>query len=136
MVAEQLVASGRLPQVVLCSSARRTRQTWELVAQALGGSDADVRYLDSLYLADVQDVLTAVRGTPEHVVDVLVVGHEPTTSEVASLLAGPDSDRAALALARVGVPTASLSLLETDVAWADLAPGTATLTAVVVPSPH
>ena len=132
-VAEHLREIGRVPDLVLCSTAARTRQTWDLVATALGGSDTEVRYLDALYLAEVGDVLEAVRAVSEDVTDLLLVGHEPTTSETAQHLAGPDSDKAALALVRVGVPTASLTLLETELAWADLAPATATITAVLTP---
>ena len=51
---------------------------------------------------------------------VLVVGHEPTMSQAAVLLAGPESDPTTLARVRVGVPTASWSLLEVD-GWAALA---------------
>lgn len=133
VVAEHLRVTGRVPQFVLCSTAARTRETWDLVAADLGGSDAEVRYLDALYLADVGDVLDLVRGVPEEIADVLVVGHEPTTSEVASLLAGPGSDRAALAVVGVGVSTASLALLTTDAPWVDLASGVATLSAVLTP---
>lgn len=132
-VAAHLRESGRIPLLVLCSTARRTRQTWDLVAQALGCSDTPVHYLDELYLASATDVLDAVRTVPAEVLDLLVVGHEPTTSEVASLLAGPGSDPGAQAFVRVGVPTASLSLLATAAPWADLAPGGAILSAVLTP---
>lgn len=132
-VAEHLRATGRLPQLVLCSTATRTRQTWDLVAAALPEASPEVRYLDALYLADVQDVLTAIGEVSDAVGDLLVVGHEPTTSETARHLAGPGSDAAALAQVRVGIPTAALCLLEIDATWASLAPGSATLAAVLTP---
>lgn len=136
-VAEHLRSLGRLPQLVLCSTSTRTRQTWALVADALPEARPEVRFLDSIYLADVEDVLDAVADVPSDFDDVLVVGHEPTTSEVAYFLAGPGSDTAALALVRVGVPTASLSLLETQRLWADLDRGSAILTGVATsPKPH
>lgn len=131
-VAAHLRESGRIPELVLCSSATRARQTWELVARELGAAP-EVRYLDSIYAADVEDVLAAIAEVSDAVESLLVVGHEPTTSEVAAHLAGPDSDPAAVALVRVGVPTAALCLLETAAPWADLGRGAATLTAVLTP---
>lgn len=132
-VAAHLREAGRMPEVVLCSSATRTRQTWELVARELPGLAPEVRYLDALYEADVEDVLAAIAEVSDAVGDLLVVGHEPTTSDVAAHLAGPGSDPAALAMARVGIPTAALCLLETSSRWADLGRATATLTAVLTP---
>lgn len=133
VVAEQLRDHGRLPQLVLCSTAARTRQTWQLVADALGEGQPEVVYLDALYLADVSDVLAAVAEVHDEVGDLLVVGHEPTMSQTAARLAGPGSDPAALAQVRVGVPTAGLSLLEVDGGWVDLTPGSARLVEVLSP---
>ncbi|WP_156251091.1 SixA phosphatase family protein [Pseudactinotalea terrae] len=133
-VAEHLLEHGRVPQLVLCSTATRTRQTWELVAAGLGES-SPVRFLDVLYSADVSDAVDVLTQVPGDVTEVLVVGHEPTVSETAHHLAGAGSEPGALALVRIGVPTASLSLLHTDAPWSDLARGSAVLTAVLT-SPH
>ncbi len=136
-VADHLVASGRVPELVLCSTATRTQQTWELVAGRLGERAAatTVRYVDALYLGDVADILDAIAAAPSDAVDVLVVGHEPGMSETAYHLAGEGSDTAAVALVRVGVPTASLSALSTREPWSQLTRGGSTLDAVLT-SPH
>jgi phosphohistidine phosphatase len=134
-VAEHLIEQGRVPQLVLCSSATRTRQTWELVAAGLVGARPEVRFLDELYAGDVPDVLDALAQVPDVVEDVLVVGHEPTMSAVAAELAGEGSEPGALALVRVGVPTAALALLQTDAAWRELGRASSVLTAVLT-SPH
>jgi phosphohistidine phosphatase len=64
---------------------------------------------------------------------LLVVGHEPTVSHLAAGLAGPDSDPATVARVRVGVPTASWSLLDVASGWAGLEPGGATLRRLTLP---
>ena len=132
-VAEHLRDVGLLPELVLCSSAVRTRETWELVARVLPEATPEVRVLDELYLGEVGDVLGALAEVSDDVGSVIVVGHEPTMSETAAWLAGPGSDAGALALARVGVPTAALAVLETDTGWADLASHSATLTGILTP---
>jgi phosphohistidine phosphatase len=76
-----------------------------------------------------------VRAVDPGVRTVLVVGHEPTMASTAAYLAGPGSDDAALAQVRVGVPTATYSVLESDeVPWSDWGKGAARLAHVGRPS--
>jgi phosphohistidine phosphatase len=126
--------TGLVPDRVLCSSALRTRQTWELLSAHLGDVDPDVLVSDDLYAADVTDVLDLVRSTDSRVRTLLVVGHEPTMAATASHLADPSSDGGALAQVRVGVPTATYSVLESATAWDSWVPRGALLTYVGRPS--
>ncbi|MBD8077599.1 SixA phosphatase family protein [Cellulosimicrobium arenosum] len=116
-VGEALRSSGLVPESVLCSSALRTRQTWELLAAHLGDVEPDVLTSDVLYAAEVGDVLDLVRATDPRVRTLLVVGHEPTMAATATYLADPASDDGALAQVRVGVPTATYSVLESAAPW-------------------
>ncbi|MBI9114999.1 SixA phosphatase family protein [Sanguibacter suaedae] len=122
-----LLAEGLVPDRVLVSGAVRTRQTWELARPGLGGADPAVETTDDLYAAGVADVLAMVAATDASVGTLLVVGHEPVMSGVASRLAGDGSDGAALAQVQVGVPTASYSVLVSDAAWDAWGPGAARL---------
>lgn len=126
--------TGLVPERVLCSSALRTRQTWELLSAHLGDVDPDVVVSDDLYAADVTDVLDLVRSTDSRVRTLLVVGHEPTMAATASHLADPSSDGGALAQVRVGVPTATYSVLESATTWESWVPRGALLTYVGRPS--
>jgi len=126
-----LAEADLVPDLVLCSSSVRTRQTWELVRGSLG-ADPDVQFLEDLYYAGSHAVVDLVRAVPGDVRTLLVVGHEPTMSQAAVLLAGPDSDPTTLARVRVGVPTASWSLLEVD-GWDGLAAQSATLRRLAIP---
>lgn len=130
-VGRGLAADDLVPDLVLCSSSVRTRQTWDLVRATLG-SAPDVRYLDDLYYAGSSALVELVRTVPGGARTVLVVGHEPTMSQAAVLLAGPESDPATLERVRVGVPTASWSLLDVG-PWDALAAGTAALRRLAVP---
>ena len=116
-VGRSLAADGVLPEVVLCSDAVRTRQTWDLVRPGLGDLQPEVTVTADLYTADVAQVLALVAAVDDRVRTVLVVGHEPIMSSVAEHLAGPESDSAALRQVQVGVPTASYSVVEADVPW-------------------
>jgi phosphohistidine phosphatase len=134
-VGAALAADGLVPDHVLCSSALRTRQTWELLRGGLGPQavTASVDLRDEVYDAGPRELLGLLRLLPASVATVLVVGHEPTMSALAVTLAGPTSAPDVLDRVRHGVPTASWSLLEPTTSWADLGPGTARLRALRLP---
>ena len=74
------------PNIILCSSAMRTRQTLAEI-QDLWPS-ASIRFIDDLYLASKQEILSEICAlqTPE---EILVVGHNEGLSELAMNLARP-----------------------------------------------
>lgn len=132
-VGGSLAATGLVPDAVLVSTALRTRQTWDLVRAGLGVPPEVATLSDDVYTAGVRSLLGLLRQTDESVGTLLVVGHEPTVSQTAAALAGPGSDEAAVARVRVGVPTATYSVLEISGAWADLEPDAARLLTVISP---
>ncbi|MBC3843297.1 histidine phosphatase family protein [Streptacidiphilus sp. 4-A2] len=122
---------GLLPDLVLCSPARRTTQTWELAA-AQFQARIRVHYEEQAYRADAMDLLALVHQAPEEVATLLLVGHHPAVQDLIVLLAG---ESAGDTLQRVGAkfPTSAIAVLVTTCAWAQLQPGGARLTEAVVP---
>jgi len=131
-VGAALVASGLVPDAVLVSGAVRTRQTWDLARKHLG--EPPVAYTDELLGAMPRGVLALVRELDPASRTVLVIGHEPAMAGTAELLAGPGSKDDALAQVRVGVPTATYSVLEADAPWSDWDRKLARLTEVTRPA--
>ena len=122
---------ANLPAIdaVLCSTATRTRETLER-----SGIDASVRYMDRLYGATAGSEIELINQVPDGVNTLLVVGHEPTTSEVALILAGADgTDTTALERISMKYPTSSIAVLRIDGGWADVEPGSAALVDFHVP---
>ena len=78
--------------LVLCSTSARTRETLELVLPQLSEQPA-VQYLDELYLADCEAILTLVRRTRDTVGSLMIVGHNPGLEECARSLVRPPDDR-------------------------------------------
>ncbi|WP_067494058.1 histidine phosphatase family protein [Actinoplanes sp. TFC3] len=79
------------PDLVLCSPAVRTRQTWHGVAVALAQASPDsgspeVHYEQGLYHGGRTEVIDLLRAIPDTVRTVLIVGHNPTVSDVSLLL--------------------------------------------------
>lgn len=131
-VGAAMAAAGVVPDLVLCSSSLRTRQTWELVRGGLP-VEPPVEFRGEVYEAGASSLVEIVRGVPDEVRTLLVVGHEPTMSHAAELLAGPGSEEAAYLRVQVGVPTASWSVLEAEVPWAQWAPSEAVLVGLHTP---
>lgn len=130
-VGSALRESDLTPGRVLCSSALRARQTWELASARLGEPGPEVVVDEELYLADVGGVLDLLHGTPSSVHTLLVVGHEPTMAATAAHLADTRaSESGAVAQVRVGVPTATYSVLECDAPWDEWSVGGVVLSAV------
>jgi phosphohistidine phosphatase len=128
LIAGHLRREGIAPSLVLCSSARRTRQTLERVIPALDASDVSIE--DGLYGASSGGLLERLREVPEDLESVMLVGRQPAIQELALDLAG---DGAELARVRAKFPTAALATLLFAGEWSELAPGSAELVAYVKP---
>ncbi|MET7382368.1 histidine phosphatase family protein [Streptomyces sp. NPDC005526] len=127
-----LAEADCLPDLALCSTARRARQTWDL-ASSQWGTPPPVRFDRRLYAADVPALLTAVRETPPEVGTLLLIGHNPGLEELVLDLAGDGLDDT-LDRLRVKFPTSALAVLAWHGAgWRALAPGAALLTDLTVP---
>ena len=129
-VAEHLVRLGIEPELVLCSSAERTRETLELIRPAIAPST--VKLEAGLYAATANELLGRLRAVPEQVISVLLIGHNPGLQDLALLIASACSE---LERIETKFPTAALATLTLPrVTWSRLSEGDAVLTAFVVPS--
>jgi len=114
---------------VLCSSATRTRQTLDLTQIT-----APASYLDQLYGATPGTMIDEINGVTDAVTTLLVVGHEPTISQVALGLAAPDgSDDAAAEQISMKFPTSGIAVLRIPGSWAGLELSGAELVSFHVP---
>lgn len=113
-----LTAHDLVPDVAYVSDALRTAQTWDLAAAEWDVPEVHRRR--ELYNTSVATLVSIVAGTPAGASTAMVVGHEPTMSAAATLLAGQGSDREALRLAAMGLPTGAAAVIEVDGEWADL----------------
>jgi phosphohistidine phosphatase len=131
LIAAEMARRGWVPELVLCSPARRTRETWDLVAPALG--PVPVTYDPGLYLAAPAALLRLVRATAPEVACLLVIGHNPGLQELALLLADPASGDS-LGRLRAKLPTAALAVLgQSGGPWSAVAAGGLRLQAFVTP---
>jgi phosphohistidine phosphatase len=118
-----------IPDLVLCSPAKRTVETWELVEPELAKTPR-VEFLKSLYLASPRKIFDAigVQDAPA----VMVVGHNPGLEDLADRLSRKPEAKAEAErreTMRDKFPTCALAVLDFDAAaWSAIGPGTGTLT--------
>jgi phosphohistidine phosphatase len=127
--------SGLVPDRVICSTAERARETWQLAEEKLGAHPQTV-FDERVYGATSAELLDLARHAPAGVRTLLIVGHDPAARELTLDLAeaqpaGQDSD--ALDRVRVKFPTAAIAVLEFNGAWSKLGPGQAHLADFVAP---
>ncbi|MFG1916141.1 SixA phosphatase family protein [Micromonospora sp. NPDC048898] len=126
-----LAHHGLLPDVVICSTARRTRQTWHGVAMGMTGTPPEggptgprptVRYEPGAYDAHPEELLALVRTVDPAARTALLIAHNPGISLLSALLdpeGAPDD----------GLRTAEVAVHRGRFAWAELARAGAPITA-------
>jgi phosphohistidine phosphatase len=127
-----LSASSDLPELAICSSARRAVDTLERILPHLPTRPA-VRIERSLYLAAPKALLETVTGVEDRFATLLIVGHNPGMHALATDLAG-DGDPQLLKLLAQKFPPAALAALRFPVEhWHDVRLEAGELTHFVTP---
>jgi phosphohistidine phosphatase len=128
-IARHLREQRIAPELVLCSTARRARETLERIESALGTSVVCVE--GDLYAASAPELLERLRSVPDAVGSVMLIGHNPGLQELALDLARPAPTVRELA---TNYPTAALATLALPASsWQELDRDTAELVALVRP---
>jgi len=114
-----LKEQGLVPDLVICSTAVRTRQTWDAARQ--GGAHTEfVEYRRSVYTGGVEETLETIREDSGETASVLVIGHNPTIAQLTSMLSDGDGSRAAHEALAAGFATSGVAVLRYAGDWADL----------------
>ena len=107
-VAEQLKADLIHPDLVLCSDAARTKETWLITESFL--SKTIIEFTNKLYLASLDDTLELLTETSELVKTLMLVGHNPAFSQLVKWLSGQHVD----------MGTANAVWLESELPWSEI----------------
>lgn len=136
-LARHMAERGIRPDLVLCSPATRTRQTWERLEKRLTKSLPDpikTRFEAKLYLAEPATLLALARTVPTACREVLLIGHNPGLEEFAQRLSGSSAGDALTRLAEK-YPTGGLAELCFPLKnWSQINPGAGFLASFVTPS--
>lgn len=133
-----LGSRGEMPALAVVSTAQRTRDTWDAVLEGLRATaeaapSPEVWFDRALYDGGPREVVEVLAGVEADVASVMVVGHNPTMSVVASALSDGEGDPGLEEVVGGGLPTAALACYDVAVAWPDVNARTLRLTHVDVP---
>ncbi|WP_030748986.1 histidine phosphatase family protein [Streptomyces griseus] len=117
----RIAEAGLVPDFVLCSPSRRTRQTWGLAAAALD-DPPPVVYDGLLYKTPPGTLVSVLAERSPGLRTVALVGHNPGLRELAAGLCGSGPPEL-LERVRAGFPTSGLVLIELPGGWESLSPG-------------
>jgi phosphohistidine phosphatase len=119
-----LSSLGQEPDLVLSSSATRARETAEL-AMAAGDWTCPLDSTWELYAATVPATLKIIQSQDDQINNLMLVGHQPTWSELVAHLMGGGGLR---------FPTAALARIDFDASsWQEIEPGAGSLVWFVIP---
>jgi phosphohistidine phosphatase len=105
-------AHNLLPDLILCSTALRARETCELVTREWN-APAQARFLDDLYLCPADRFIPILHRVSDDVGRVLIIGHNPGMAGFLESATGFDEK----------FPTAALAWLTVDLAaWSQIEP--------------
>ena len=123
LLGDWMRGEGLLPDEVLCSPARRTRETYERLSLA-----PEPTLREDIYEAPPGALMSAVQEATGKT--VLMVGHNPGIGTLAQILADKTPDHPRFD----DYPTGALTVLRFDLKdWQDLQPGSGKVAAFLTP---
>jgi phosphohistidine phosphatase len=132
-MADYIVRHAPCPDLILCSTAVRTRQTLAALMSRLAPPAPPIAREKGLYLASEMALLARLRIVADETETVLLIGHNEGIWHLAEMLAG-HGPAGLLGALRDKYPTGSLAVLQMPAErWSDLSTGSAELRAFVRP---
>jgi phosphohistidine phosphatase len=124
------------PDTILCSTARRTVETFDLVKGALGAGE-NVKFEETLYLAELRHLIERLRWLDDGLKSAMFIGHNPGLEQLANTLPRPPANVFEERLhrrMREKFSTCALAVIRLPVnAWHDVKPGAGMLLDFVRP---
>jgi phosphohistidine phosphatase len=131
-IGKYMATHGLLPELVLCSTAARARETWELVAEALSAEPTLV-HEERIYENRADVLLDVIQETEPGIHVLLMVGHNPSFHGLAQMLAATGDTESRQRL-REKFPTAGLVVIDFAVdAWDRVHPQSGRLDRMITP---
>ena len=133
LVGRWMSDNGLAPDLIICSGARRTRETLGLILPFQRG-DQDIHIEDGIYGADgAHDLLGRVHSLGKGPAQVMIIGHNPALQELVLTLCG-SGDADDLKQIALKYPTASLAEIQFSVTdWSKVSEGGGALVTFVMP---
>ena len=118
------------PDTILCSTARRTVETCDLIREAVGAA-SNVKFEETLYLAELRHLIERLRWLDDELKSAMIIGHNPGMEQLANVLTQAPKTVLEERLhkrMREKFSTCALAVIKLPVkGWREVKPGTGTL---------
>lgn len=84
-MSDALKEKNILPDLILSSSAKRTKLTTKGLVKKIGYT-GEIKYIDTLYMAEPDEVITLIQNIDDKYNTVFIVGHNPETTELSYMI--------------------------------------------------
>jgi phosphohistidine phosphatase len=84
-VAEMLLTKYSKPDVIYCSNAARATHTALIMARNLKMDTSQILIKNIIYSGEIADIFEMLAETSEHVKSIMLIGHNPTFTNMANL---------------------------------------------------
>lgn len=113
-MAKMLKHKKHLPDLILCSSAERAKQTAVLFKKA-SSYEGKIEYNDKLYMAEVPELIAALKESPKKAKSVMVIGHNPGLEALLQTLTGKVETLPTSSIAYISLPIEEWSEINSEV---------------------
>ena len=123
-----------MPDQIICSPAKRVKQTVDHLCQQVGIDSRTVKYDKRIYEADQNYLLKLLKKTNSLTAQLLMVGHNPSFSDLLNFLC-PDTTHPTVDRS---MPSAALAVITLKAPWSALDQGSGELISLIRPHtlPH
>jgi phosphohistidine phosphatase len=118
-----------LPDQIICSPAKRAQQTVDHLCQQTGIDSRRVEYDKRLYEADQDHLLKILRKTNSVTTRLLMVGHNPSFSDLLNFLCSDSTD----STVDKQMPAAALAVIDLKTSWSVVNHGSGELLSLILP---
>jgi len=120
IMAEKMYEFKMIPDYIMCSPAKRTCETCDILMETLPG--VSTIFPEYLYEATTEEIFAAIKTAPDSCKSILIIGHNPAIQSLTTFLI-QKGDRKALNVSSYGYKPGTLSTIDcnTDL-WADIKP--------------
>jgi phosphohistidine phosphatase len=100
--------------LMIASDAVRAKATATLIADTIGYAAHQIKWVEKIYSGGLNELLTILKEIPDATQHILLVGHNPTISELAIYLSGAQG---------LSMSTCELNLIQMNTIWRYLTEG-------------
>ena len=118
-----------MPDQIICSPAKRVKQTVDHLCQQIGIDSRTVEYDKRIYEADQNHLLNMLKETNSLTARLLMVGHNPSFSDLLNFLC-PDTTHPTV---NRSMPSAALAVIALKAPWSALDQGSGELMSLIQP---